>query len=53
MRIDGSSIKFDKTAISLTDKAYDPRGSELQSLSLVEFHTAHSFKFLSLGSPYL
>ena len=53
MRTDGSSIKFDQTAISLTDKAYDPKGSELHSLSLVEFHSAHSFKFLSLGSPYL
>lgn len=53
MRMDGTSIKFDKTAISLTDKGYDPKGSELQSLSLVEFHTPHSFKFLSLGSPYL
>lgn len=53
MRIDGTFIKFDKTAISLTEKGYDPRGSDLQSLSLVEFHTAHSFKYLSLGSPYL
>lgn len=53
MRIDGSSIKFDKTAISLTDKSYDPKGSELQSPSLVEFHKSHSLKFLSMGSPYL
>lgn len=53
MRIDGSIIKFDRTAISLTDKNFDPKASELQSLSLVEFQTKNCFKFLSLGSAYL
>lgn len=52
-RLDGSIIKFDQTAVSLTDSSFDPKGSLLLSLSLVEFQTPHCFKLLSIGSRYL